>query len=67
MNEFGGTVTDRQRRAMFAALRERGGKARSGRAPVILGNHWRARPYLYPAVFDNEQRFIDILREALIK
>ena len=65
INEFGTkNFTDRQRRAMFANLRERGGPPRPSRG-VIRGNTWVARPYLGPAVLDNKAHYIDIMREEL--
>lgn len=68
INEFGGPFTDRQRRAMFAAL-ARTGRLKKNYAPkgVILGNRWKARPYLGPAVNDNKQRILQILREVATK
>jgi len=62
INEFGGPFTDRQRRAMFAALRDRGKLKRGfvGKG-IIQGNRWKERPYLRPAVRSNEKRIIKIL------
>lgn len=64
MNEYGGAFTDRQRRAMFASLRDRGrltpgtglGKG------VINGGMWLPRPYLRPAVIENRGRILDLIR-----
>lgn len=68
MNEFGGPFTDRQRRAMFAALRFKGGPgAQPKKAPVIQGNHWRARPYLGPAFRSNKNRILEIMRSAIVE
>lgn len=64
MNEFGGPFTDRQRRAMFASLRERG-KLQPGTGlgkGVIKGRRWRKRPYLRPAVVANSDKIIDLIR-----
>jgi len=63
INEFGGPFTDRQRRAMFAALRDRGklGRDRVSKG-VISGGTYRARPYLMPAVKAHKQRIIEIIR-----
>lgn len=65
INEFGGPFTERQRRAMFAAMSRRGGSPRPSKG-VIMGDHWRARPYLRPAITANTSRIVDILREAVI-
>lgn len=65
LHEFGGPFTDRQRRAMFASLRERGrlGPNRKGTDKgVIQGGQFRARPYLRPAIDTHRQRIIDIIR-----
>lgn len=68
INEFGGPFTDRQRRAMFAAL-GRAGKLKKNYAPkgVIVGNRYRKRPYLIPAVRENTNRIVDILRRAALE
>lgn len=66
LHEFGGNFTDRQRRAMFASLRERGrlGPRRIGPDKgVIQGGRFLARPYLRPAVITHKRRIIDIIRE----
>jgi len=64
MHEFGGPFTDRQRRAMFAALRDRGklGPRRGVDKNVIQGGRFMDRPYLRPAVVAHKQRIIDIIR-----
>lgn len=64
INEFGGPFTDRQRRAMFWALGQRGGPKREGKG-VINGAYWRPRPYFRPAVADSMPQVMQILREAL--
>lgn len=64
MHEFGGPFSERQRRAMFAAMRRRGGPPRPSKN-VIQGSHFRARPYLRPAVKASAGQIIDALREAL--
>lgn len=63
MHEFGGPFTDRQRRAMFAALRDRG-KLKGPRVSkgVVQGNRFMARPYLRPAVRTHKGRILDIIR-----
>lgn len=64
INEFGGVFTDKMRRAMFAALRERGGKQRLESRGVIKNDKWKARPYLRPAVKKQTNAIVDILRRA---
>lgn len=64
MNEFGGYVSPQMRRAMFANMRKRGGGSRTSKN-VIKGNHWRARPYLRPAVVSSQSFIVDTLRAAL--
>lgn len=64
INEYGGAFTDRQRRAMFANMKRRGGPPRQSKF-VIRGNQWRARPYLRPAIAQQTPTALEILREAL--
>lgn len=64
MNEFGGVVTPQMRRAMFAAMRQRGAKKKQGKN-VIVGNRWRARPYLRPAFTKSRTFMLDTLRAAI--
>ena len=64
MNEFGGIVTPQMRKAMFAAMRQRGAKKAMGKG-VIVGNRWRARPYLRPAFTQSRTFMIDTLRAAV--
>lgn len=64
MNEFGGIVTDRQRRAMFASLRDRGKlKTQSVDKGVIQGSRWIKRPFLRPAVAKNRGKIVELIRE----
>lgn len=68
MHEFGGPFTDRQRRAMFASLRDRGKLGpRSVRVSkgIIQGNRFVARPYLRPALQKHRGRILDIIRDLL--
>lgn len=67
MHEFGGPFTDKQRRAMFAALRDRGklGPTRKPGKGVIQGNRFMARPYLRPAVRKHRKRIADIIRSLV--
>ena len=64
MNEFGGTFSDQQRRAMFAALRDRGklGPGKGVDKGVVQGGRFMARPYLRPAIMTHRNRIIDIIR-----
>jgi phage gpG-like protein len=64
INEFGGVVTDRMRRAMFASMRRRGGAKRASKN-VIRGNRWRPRPYLRPAFIKSRSFTLDTLRAAM--
>lgn len=66
MHEFGGPFTDRQRRAMFASLRD-SGRLRRNRVSkgVIRGNTFISRPYLRPAVAKSRSRISDILQDFL--
>jgi phage gpG-like protein len=64
LHEFGGPFTARMRRAMFAALRASGKKPKPSKG-VIVGNRFKARPYLRPAVRDTREYIITTLREAL--
>lgn len=67
MNEFGGEVSERQRRAMFAALGSR--KIRLPSKGVIrksgAGWRWKPRPYLRPALKESQQYIIETIREYL--
>lgn len=72
INEFGGPVTERMRRAMFASMRRRGimqpnaaKNARRNSKGVITGNIWRARPYLTPAFEASLDMVIDTLADAV--
>lgn len=65
INEFGGYFGDRQRRAMFAALRRKHGPQKKEGKGVIQGTRWRPRPYLRPAVRTMTTRVMEILREVM--
>jgi phage gpG-like protein len=68
MNEYGGKVTERQRRAIFAALKDRAPRA-SKRVIIKSGSEWRwrPRPYLRPALKDSQKYIIETIREYLGK
>lgn len=66
LHEFGGYISDRQRRAMFASLRERGRLAAGGKGEdkgVLQGNRMLSRPYLRPAILTHRARIIDLIRD----
>lgn len=65
IHEFGGPFTDRMRRAMFAAIRERGGPERPSKGRIV-GNRVKASPYLRPAIQKHRGRVVDLLREAAL-
>lgn len=66
MHEFGGPFTARQRKAMFASLRNRGKlKGNYTSKNVIQGNTFRARPYLRPAMEKNKNFIIDTLQSIV--
>jgi phage gpG-like protein len=64
LHEFGGTFTDRQRRAMFGALRDRGklGPGKGIDKGVVQGGRFLSRPYLRPAIVSHKNRIIEIIR-----
>lgn len=63
-HEFGGPFTDPQRKAMFAAMRDRGklGPVRQPGKGIIVGGRFTARPYLKPAVEAYRGRIVGIIR-----
>lgn len=69
MNEYGGKVTERQRRAMFAALKNRAPRMSRPRVIIKSGSewYWRPRPYLRPALKDSQKYIIETIREYLGK
>lgn len=69
INEFGGQMTQKQVRAMFVSLRERG-RLRSGtqgKGVVTINKDqtgfWKARPFLRPAFIKHTNFIIDTLRK----
>lgn len=67
LNEFGGKVSRAQIRAMFAAMKRRGGPPRASKGVVnVKTGRWKPRPYLRPALVKLKPRIIDILREELV-
>jgi phage gpG-like protein len=66
INEYGGKLTSRQIRAMFASFRGRAKRAGKGIVRVYgdgSGYH-RARPYMRPAIAKHRNFMLDVLREA---
>jgi len=68
MNEYGGPMSERQVRAMFAAMRERNGKGRRAGKGIVKINkdgtgNWKARPFIRPALRDNRTYILDIIRK----
>lgn len=67
IHEFGGVFDIRQRRAMFSALGKRGklnGPDSRVSKGVIIGNTFKARPYLRPALEKHVQRISRIIAGA---
>jgi hypothetical protein len=65
INEFGSNnVTDRMRRAMFARMREEGVPRKPGKN-VMIGNTFRGRPYMGPALHGQSDRIMAFLRDAI--
>lgn len=64
IHEFGGVFTDRQRRAMFANLRDQGKLGNSKNKGVIKGKRFGKRPYLTPAYRKHRERVIDLITQA---
>ena len=67
MNEFGGEVSERQRRAMFASFGSR--KTKLPSKGIIrksgAGWRWKPRPYLRPALKESQQYIMETIREYL--
>ena len=68
MNEFGGDMTQKQVRAMFAALRSRGKKPNQAGGKGIVTiykdqtGYWKARPFIRPAFKKHSSFIVDLLR-----
>lgn len=68
INEFGGKMSKRQVRGMFAGLRERGKiPGRSGGKGIVSVNpdgtgKWKARPYIRPALLKHKNNIIELIR-----
>lgn len=64
MNEFGGRITMRQLRAMFAAIKRRGGPPRPPKG-VVQGLNWKKRPYVTYAVEKERDYMLDTFRRLV--
>jgi len=62
--EHGGPFTDKMRRAMFAKFKDEGRKPKKGKG-IIRAKHYKARPYLGPAV-EEAQPFIEKILKDLV-
>jgi phage gpG-like protein len=65
MNEFGGEISEKQRRAMFAAMAKRR-VTRPPKYPRVIESksgklYWRPRPYLTPAVLETQDEIVKII------
>jgi len=69
MNEYGGKVSKRQIRAMFANFRGR--PKRAGKGVIkFYGDgsaYWRARPFLRPAINKHRKFMLDLIRQAYLE
>ena len=71
MNEFGGPISEKQRRAMFAAMARRRVQ-REPRDPPVVGKnsstgglYWWPRPFLLPAIRSVEKKILEIISELI--
>lgn len=71
MNEFGGPISEKQRRAMFAAMSKRRVKRAPRNPPVVTKNpngeglYWRPRPYLTPAFVSSKDQILAIINDLI--
>jgi phage gpG-like protein len=65
MNEFGGPISERQRRAIFAAMSRKRVKRASKNVLQKGGRYWRPRPFLTPAIKDSAKEILDVLRQMI--
>jgi len=68
MNEFGGLVDERQRRAMFKAFSMRGGPPRPSKNVIEKSGsewRWRPRPYLRPALKQSKEYIMETIRDMM--
>lgn len=64
MIEFGGVMTRRQMRAMFASFNERGKKRRAGKG-IIVDGYYRGRPIMGRALDESRKPVLEILRKLV--
>jgi hypothetical protein len=67
LHEYGGPFTSAMRRAMFAKFAERDKNSKGPKKPfvnkrLIEGGYMKARPYMRPALVQQHQRILEILR-----
>lgn len=62
MIEYGGVMTRRQMRAMFAAMRDRGKRKRPGKG-IIVNGYYHSRPIMGRALDESRPRITEILRK----
>lgn len=60
MIEYGGVMTRRQMRAMFASMRERGRPRRPGKG-IIINGHYTERPIMRRALEETRPRVTEII------
>jgi phage gpG-like protein len=68
MNEFGGEVSERQRRAMFKALSMRGGPRLPSKNVIQKSGsqwYWKPRPYLRKALIESKGFITETIREMM--
>lgn len=64
MVEYGGVMTRRQMRAMFATMHRMGRKQAS--KGIIKGGRYRGRPYMGPALNDSRSQIEQIIRNLVM-
>ena len=69
MNEFGGPISEKQRRAMFFYMGQKRMKRPPRNPPVITSSNgqlnWRPRPYLVPAIRQTESEMVEIMNSLI--
>lgn len=71
IHEFGGDFTWEMHKAMMWTLSKTGKLGKKGSKGVVLGSSWprylKARPYLRPALVDNQEKILKMLRSVTWK
>lgn len=69
INEYGGKVSKRQIRAMFANFRGRPKRQGKGVLKIYRdgSGYWRSRPYLRPAINKHRKFMLDVIRQAYLE